>query len=644
MKLNDRILKFTLAVALILALPSCTGNPTGGDTTATTDTTESSSSIQQDPDSPEAVRMLPEQTVKILSQNVLCSGTQNGSTLQERKVATAKYMLELSPDSIGLQEATSTWADYLDEQLGAKYARVGVECKEGADKGDFATYVYYLKNKYRVIATDTFWMSTTPQTPSKYNDTVDKNRTCTWVILENIETGFRYVHMNCHLDWKDPTANTVQIEMIRNMMLRFDALGYPVFTTGDFNTNEGSFSYEQMLGDARIADSRYETENTDTTVTTFGNGTSIDYCFVTKGSIDVLQFDVIENNHNGTTVSDHNGVYTYAKVHALPAQDHGEAIAKFIAGTQLGIVGSSVSDLQMDLTIPQARTESGMVARLYEITLADSLGNTVMSTVAVSNFYHPLPPRYVYASITGGLPGEAYRLSISPISIFGDRGATLVQEFIWAGERIVVVEPRAADIADIAVQGSSVVDRSPNQLEITMCGSATVANGAMVFDRKGNFRTESLNDQYDKMTDGFSMELLINTGKDVMTGCNYASNLHAGGFGYGVENGKIHFKIHNGSGYVGVTADIEAETTYHAVAVFNGSGICLYLNGRLVGSIKFSGSMKLPTEEGAKYLCIGADSNKSGDGEYAAECTVYHVAIYSQSLGAGEVFYLYQNC
>ena len=115
--------------------------------------------------------------------------------------------------------------------------------KEGADKGDFATCVYYLKNKYRVIATDPFRMSTTPQTPSKYNDTVDKRSTCTWVILENIETGFCYVHMNCHLDWKTPTANTVQTEMIRNMMLRFDALGYPVFTTGDFNTTEEGAKY-----------------------------------------------------------------------------------------------------------------------------------------------------------------------------------------------------------------------------------------------------------------------------------------------------------------------------------------------------------------------------------------------------------------
>ena len=358
MKLSYRIVGILLAIASILALPSCGGTPADDKTTATTattatiETTETTSSTQQEPDAPEDVKMLPAQEVKILSQNVLCSGMQNGSTLQERKVATAKYMLELSPDSIGLQEATSTWADYLDAQLGFKYARVGVECKTGADKGDFATYVYYLKNKYRVIATDTFWMSTTPHTPSKYNDTVDKNRTCTWVILENIETGFRYVHMNCHLDWKDPTANTVQVAMIRNMMLRFDALGYPVFTTGDFNTNEGSFSYEQMLGDARIADSRYETENTDTTVTAPGNGTNIDYCFITSGSIDVLQFDVIENNHDGTTVSDHSAVFTHARVRTLPAQNHDNAIADFAEGTRLVIEHSSASDLQIELTIP----------------------------------------------------------------------------------------------------------------------------------------------------------------------------------------------------------------------------------------------------------------------------------------------------
>ena len=448
MKLKNRILEIALAIATCLALPSCGRTPMYDNTTATNATT---SQTKQESPSPEAVKMLPEQEVKILSQNVLCSGTQNGSTLQERKVATAKYMLEMSPDSIGVQEATATWADYLDTQLGSKYARVGVECKTGADKGDFATYIYYLKEKYRVVATDTFWMSPTPQTPSKYNETVDKNRTCTWAVLEDIETGFRYVHMNCHLDWKDPTANTVQVEMIRNMMLRFEMLGYPVFTTGDFNTNEGSFSYEQMLGDTRIADSRYETENTDMTVTTFGNGTNIDYCFITRGSIDVLQFDVIENNHNGTTVSDHNGVYTHARVRTLPAQDHRAAIADFAEGIRIGMESASASDLQMELTIPQARTASGMVAKLYEIALLDSEGNTITNTVSVSNFYQPLQPRYVYVSLMGGLPGETYQLSITPISIFGECGATLVQDFVWAGEPLIAVEPNAADIADIPV-------------------------------------------------------------------------------------------------------------------------------------------------------------------------------------------------
>ena len=145
------------------------------------------------------------------------------------------------------------------------------------------------------------------------------------------------------------------------------------------------------------------------------------------------------------------------------------------------------------------------------------------------------------------------------------------------------------------------------------------------------------------MVDGFSMEMLITTGKDITTGCNYASNFHAGGFGFGVANGKIQFGLHNGSNYVYTYAEIEAETTYHVVAVFDGSWLCLYLNGRLVSSIKFSASMKLPTEDSAKYLCIGADSDKSGAGEYPAECTIYRVAIYSQDLTAGEILYLFQK-
>lgn len=646
-----RILSMLLVLASLFTLYSCNeATPLGGTsaTTATTvtpatTTTTAPPETPPSPPSPPPVKMLPSQEVTILDQNVLCSGSQDGSTLEQRLPATSQYMLELLPDSIGVQEAKTAWADHLDAALGEKYARVGVECNKGEDKGGFATYVYYRKDKYKVIATDTFWLSTTPDVPSQEGSVKDANRTCTWVILEDKETGFRYVHMNCHADHKDGIINAMQLQMIRSMMLRFEAMGYPVFATGDYNTREGSFSYEQMVADGKITDARYATSATDSTVSHFGNNANIDYCFITGNTIDVKLFDVIENKHGDVTVSDHNGIYVRAKVHSLPEQDGSLALPSFAEGTKPLIKESSVSRSQMEMTLLQARNELGMVAKSYEIQVHDKMGYQVFETTVVGSFCLPYQPRKITATLSGGIAGQTYQLTVTPISILGERGEALVTKILWLGEQIIPTKPNAADIVDIWTLEGKAIDISPNEYVISQIGNVTVTDEAMIFNKGGNLRTPNISSQYEKMSDGFSMEMLITTGKDVTSSQNYLSNNHAGGFSFGVANGKLQFNVHNGKDYVVTSVKIEAEKSYHVVGVYDGTNLFLYLNGVMVSSAELGGSMKFATEDGAKYLCIGADSDKSGKGEYHAECTIYHAAIYSQVLTDGEVLHLYQD-
>ena len=82
-----------------------------------------------------------------MGQNLL---TGNANSINSRADTMAEYFLSLNLDSIGVQECVEAWANALDARL-TNYARVGVECGSGKDKGSFATYVYYRKDKYRVI-------------------------------------------------------------------------------------------------------------------------------------------------------------------------------------------------------------------------------------------------------------------------------------------------------------------------------------------------------------------------------------------------------------------------------------------------------------------------------------------------------------
>lgn len=600
----------------------------------TEETTEPAEVIETEP-----IVMLPEQEVKVISQNLLC----DEHTVSQRYSAMIQSFLAVEPDSIGVQECIKAWANRLDAKIGDKYARVGVDCY-GEDTGNFGTYVYYRKDKYKPIASNTFWMSTTPDVPSQYNNAANMmNRTCTWVILENIKTGFRYVHVNCHLDWGDQTANVVQMQMIRSLILRFEDMGYPVFATGDYNTKEGLVSYGQMLASELIADSRYVAEKTTSTVSHYGNQSSVDFCFVTKNKMQVLEFDVMHNVRSDVEVSDHNGLFVHAKVSSLQKQEHSATIPQFTDDIAIEGKQDIVSAQRMEIAFAQARSADGSVADHYEVKLSASDGSVICETVAYGNSYRPLQPLTASCKLSGGDSDATYTVEITPVSIFGEKGTSITQDVKWLGVHVEEIAPPNADILDVSVQDGKVVDATSNGYEIKTLGKVTVTEDAMVFNKGGNIRTSTITSQYPKMTDGFSMEAVITTSNDLSPIAHYASNLHAGGFALYTQNGMLNFVVHNGTTYVPVTAKVEKNTKYHVVGVFDGTNLMLYINSELAGTVALDGAMKIPTVEGAKYLCFGADTNADGSGESPSQCTVYSVKIYSKILSDNEIVYVYNH-
>ena len=638
---KNRILRaaaFLLAGLMLLALPSCDQGDGDSTTPAEITTTDPTPA----PEPPPEVEMLPAQEVRILSQNVLAASKIED--IQSRAPTMIEYFMNSNADSIGVQECVTNWTNILDEALAEKYARVGVAV-DGNDKGWFATYVYYRKDKYNVIATDTFWLSNTPDVPSKYNDVVDMNRTCTWVVLEDKETGFRYVHMNAHLDHMDATANLNQCQMIRAVMERFAKMGYPVFATGDFNTRETSTSYSRIVSSSRIDDGRYVAIKTDSTVSHFGNKATIDYCFVTGASMTVKEFDVIENVHNDVEVSDHNGIFVHAEIKSIPKQENpAPQIASNANVTVKPAEGHTVKNLK--LSIPQAKDTLGNPANAYELILKDRDGKVVSEITAHSGAYRSSVPTASNILISGGTAGETYQLEITPISMLGTRGDTVEITVLWDAEaNEEVKQPNAADIIDLSVQNGVVVDSSPNQFEMTAIGNVNLTNDAMVFARgdKTALRTPSFIDQYPKIADGFTMEAILTTGSNITASQNYVSNHQGGGYAFKCENGELSFSVHNGSKYVYAKAKIQTNTTYHVIGIYDGMDLYLYLNGELVDVVEFGNKMGFPTNNGAKYLCIGADTNNAGTAEYFASATIYQVALYSEVLTVGEVSYLFQN-
>ena len=111
----------------------------------------------------------------------------------------ANQINEILPDSLGVQEINSYWVENLKELL-PQYEYYGV--KRGGDENEQKSEmngIYYLKDKFYLLESETFWISETPDTESKYEN-AGCYRICSYVVLENKLTGFKYIHMNTHFD------------------------------------------------------------------------------------------------------------------------------------------------------------------------------------------------------------------------------------------------------------------------------------------------------------------------------------------------------------------------------------------------------------------------------------------------------------
>ncbi len=165
-------------------------------------------------------------------------------------------------------------------------------------------------DKYTLVDSGTFWLSETPFMVSKGWD-ANYPRTCTWVILENIETGEQYAHINTHLDNGGSLAREKGLEMILERAEDFDM---PVVITGDFNFSTDSSLYTYMT-EGEFSDTSCVALSADKGGTAHGYGGGIgtrpiDYILVNGEVSEILTFRIMREQYNGRYPSDHYPIYS----------------------------------------------------------------------------------------------------------------------------------------------------------------------------------------------------------------------------------------------------------------------------------------------------------------------------------------------
>jgi len=257
------------------------------------------------------------QNVKVMSYNIRLDVASDGENRWDnRKDMLTAQVLKLSPDFMGVQEALPQQIDYLNSNLkGYKY--IGVGRDDGKRDGEFSA-IFYNASQYKMLQQSTFWLSETPDKASFGWDAACR-RVCTYGLFENSKTKKKIWIFNTHFDHIGDIARINSARMILAKIKEVNTENLPFALTGDFNFEDDSESIK-LLG-AELSDTKNVAKKVSGPIATFNNFKTdepttkrIDYIFVPKNGVDVINYKVIEELKSNRYPSDHFPVYVELKV------------------------------------------------------------------------------------------------------------------------------------------------------------------------------------------------------------------------------------------------------------------------------------------------------------------------------------------
>ena len=190
--------------------------------------------------------------IKVISYNVRLNTKSDGDNCWDnRKHASINMINEEKPTVFGLQEALPEQVQYLADNL-PEYGYIGVGRDNGKTKGEHMA-IFDRKDDVELLDGGTFWLSETPDTPSRGWDAACF-RSCTWTKLKMKSNGKIFAYLNTHLDHVGKMARKEGLALIMKRAQEIVTEDMPIFLTADFNavTSNPIFeSVKTILKDAR---------------------------------------------------------------------------------------------------------------------------------------------------------------------------------------------------------------------------------------------------------------------------------------------------------------------------------------------------------------------------------------------------------
>jgi endonuclease/exonuclease/phosphatase family metal-dependent hydrolase len=190
------------------------------------------------------------------------------------------------------------------------YDFVGVGRDDGISKGEFAG-IFYLRERFEILDTGNFWLSETPDIPSKGWDA--KNiRIVTWARLYERKHNKEIYVFNTHFDPKGKTAQEKSSQLLVQKAQEIAADDAPIFLTGDFNMLIGNPRLRPIIKEYYSAQRFAERSDSNNSYNVFGKWTlskNIDFIFYKNAK--ALSYNTVVEDYGVRYISDHYPIVAY---------------------------------------------------------------------------------------------------------------------------------------------------------------------------------------------------------------------------------------------------------------------------------------------------------------------------------------------
>lgn len=248
--------------------------------------------------------------LKVMSYNIRLGSANDGTnSWMYRCGATLEMIEDQKPDVFGVQEAMADQVKFVDE-FAKNYDYVGVGRTDGKSKGEHMA-IYWNTKTVKMLKWGTFWLSETPETPSKGWDAACY-RTATWALMKDKRTGKRFYFVDTHLDHAGEQARKNGLKLIVDRLDDINPQGYPMVLVGDFNILPTAPELKDL--DACMKSARKVAAKTDNHRTYNGWGKEktekvIDYIYY-SGFASCLEYQTVTKTYSDRKyISDHYPIF-----------------------------------------------------------------------------------------------------------------------------------------------------------------------------------------------------------------------------------------------------------------------------------------------------------------------------------------------